>query len=328
MKELAVNAVLESTESKQLYRVLWISPERTETYIFNMETLEMPLLMPFGDLLQQVGNGIFAVSKADPYLTVIPERELTDTEKDTRDRIWAIMKDVVTDEPRIFTKSGRGELLSAVMNTSGKNLMALHRYLKMYWQRGKTKDAYVPLFRNRGAAGKERNSGESKRGRPRKYDDGIGINVDEATKANFEWAIKNYYHTRDGHTLKYAYDIMLKEHYTRFVTLPDGKKKAEPLDESVIPTIGQFRYWYNKKYGTKEKIIARKGEAKFNLDHRAILGKSDYGLMGPGSRYEIDATIGDIYLVSRFNRADIIGRPVIYFILDAFSRMVAGMYVA
>ena len=35
-------------------------------------------------------------------------------------------------------------------------------------------------------------------------------------------------------------------------------------------------------------------------------------------------TVGDIYLLSRFNRADIIGRPVLYFVLDAFSRMVTG----
>jgi hypothetical protein len=37
--------------------------------------------------------------------------------------------------------------------------------------------------------------------------------------------------------------------------------------------------------------------------------------------------VGDIYLVSRFNRNEIIGRPVIYFVIDVFSRMVTGMYV-
>jgi hypothetical protein len=49
--------------------------------------------------------------------------------------------------------------------------------------------------------------------------------------------------------------------------------------------------------------------------------------MGPGAKYQIDATIGDIYLVSRFNRADIIGRPILYFVIDVFSRMCTGMYV-
>jgi hypothetical protein len=74
-------------------------------------------------------------------------------------------------------------------------------------------------------------------------------------------------------------------------------------------------------------ISKRKGEAKYASEHRTILGKSDYGIMGPGAKYQIDATIGDIYLVSRFNRAGTIGRPVIYFVIDTFSRMIAGMYV-
>lgn len=47
-------------------------------------------------------------------------------------------------------------------------------------------------------------------------------------------------------------------------------------------------------------------------------------VLGPGSRYEIDATIADIYLVSDSDRACIVGRPTIYFVVDVFSRMVVG----
>jgi len=327
MNGLAVNMVLKSAESNQLYRVLWISSERMEAYIFNMSTLEMPVLVLYADLHKQISDGIFTVEESDPYLTIAAEYELNDKEKKVRDDIWEMMKDAVSDEPRIFTRNGRGELLSAVMSASGKNLMTLHRYLKIYWQRGKIRNSFIPQFRNRGAAGKERGSGESKRGRPRKYDDGTGINIDDTTKEIFEKAIKKYYHNRKGDTLKSTYDRMIKEHYTRFATQPDGKIKAELISESEIPTIGQFRYWYGKKHNIQDKITARKGEAKFNLDHRAIIGKSDYGIMGPGAKYQVDATIGDIYILSRFNRADIIGRPVLYFVIDMFSRMVTGMYV-
>jgi hypothetical protein len=49
--------------------------------------------------------------------------------------------------------------------------------------------------------------------------------------------------------------------------------------------------------------------------------------LGPGSRYEIDATIADIYLVSDSDRRNIVGRPVIYFVIDVFSRMITGLYV-
>jgi hypothetical protein len=49
--------------------------------------------------------------------------------------------------------------------------------------------------------------------------------------------------------------------------------------------------------------------------------------MGPGAQFQVDATVGDVYLVSQFDSDNIIGRPVLYFIIDAFSRMVTGMSV-
>ncbi|MCG8282963.1 transposase, partial [Escherichia coli] len=38
-------------------------------------------------------------------------------------------------------------------------------------------------------------------------------------------------------------------------------------------------------------------------------------------------TIADIYLVSEHDRSLIVGRPVVYMVIDVFSRMVVGMYV-
>ena len=49
---------------------------------------------------------------------------------------------------------------------------------------------------------------------------------------------------------------------------------------------------------------------------------------GPGSIFQIDATIGDVYLVSSLDRNWIIGRPVIYFVIDVFSRLIVGLSVA
>ena len=49
--------------------------------------------------------------------------------------------------------------------------------------------------------------------------------------------------------------------------------------------------------------------------------------MGPGSRYQIDATIGNVYLVSSFNSDYIVGKPIIYFVVDVFTHMITGMYI-
>ena len=327
MSEISVNMLVKSADDDHIWRVLWVSGDQSIIYMYNINTMEMPSALPYDELQRKIEDRSLVIQVSDPYLRIVSENELTDKAKAQRDEIWGFMASVVANEPGIYIKKQRGAMMSAVMNEAGKDLKNLHRYLKTYWRCGKTKNAFLPNYSNCGSPGKERSSGERKRGRPRKYDDGVGVNADDGVKAIFEKAAEKYYHNRKENTFQYAYDMMIKDYYTQFTQQPDGKIKAELLSEDKIPTIGQFRYWYGKKYNIKEKVTARKGESKFNLDHRAITGKSGHGITGPGAKYEIDATIGDIYLVSRFNRADIIGRPVLYFLIDVFSRMVTGMYV-
>ncbi len=185
----------------------------------------------------------------------------------------------------------------------------------------------LPGFKNRGGKGIPKKAGDSKLGRPRKYTETVGKNVDAETRRIFEQAVKRFYHTRQEHTFSSVYELMLKEYYTERVALADGTVQMKLRDANFLPTLGQFRYWYSKAYDQSSKLISRKGDSSFNLQHRAVLGKADTNVTGPGSQYQIDATVGDIYLVSRFNRANIIGRPVIYFVIYVFSRMFAGMYV-
>jgi len=324
--ELCSNMLLKADDDNY-YRVLWVSEDRQYIYLFNITTQDMPEALSCSEVSRLIENGSFTVQVNDPYVKFALENELSDKERDIRDGIWNIMSAAVTAEPDIYVKKMRGSIIANIESVSGKQRKNLYVYLKTYWKHGKMKNAYLPLYSNCGAPGKERGAGASKRGRPRKNDGAVGINVDAPTKSIFERAVKKYYHTREEHSLQYAYDMMIAEHYAQYVTQPNGKVRTAHLDAGVIPTITQFRYWYGKTHDGKEKLILRKGKTKFELEHRAVLGKSDHGIMGPGAKYQIDATVGDIYLVSRFNRADIIGRPVIYFIIDVFSRMVAGMYV-
>jgi hypothetical protein len=321
------NLLLKAADTDAFYRVLWLSETRGVVYLFDIAAMAVPKEMLYSELQRNISDGILLPQSEDSYVKLVSEEELSDKERSIRDNIWSLMSTAITTEPDIYIRNRRAAILAAIVSQSGKQIKNLYDYLKAYWKHGKSKNAFLPNYSNCGAPGKERSVTEKKRGRPRKYDDTVGVNVDEATKDIFERAIKKYYHTRDEHTLKYAYDMMIAEHYMRYVTLPDGTKKAEPLDLGVVPTVPQFRYWYNKTYSAKETISKRKGMTKFELEHRAITGKSDFGIMGPGAKYQIDATVGDVYLVSRYNRAEIIGRPVIYFIIDVFSRMVTGMYV-
>ena len=50
--------------------------------------------------------------------------------------------------------------------------------------------------------------------------------------------------------------------------------------------------------------------------------------MGPAELYQIDSTILDVYIVSKLNRNVIVGRPVLYLVLDVYSRMIVGINVS
>ncbi len=104
----------------------------------------------------------------------------------------------------------------------------------------------------------------------------------------------------------------------------DGTPAPLLLPAEMRPSFDQFRYWYENHYRElRREQKARRGERDYNLTRRELLGDSTQMAFGPGSVYQIDATIGDIYLVSSLDRSRIIGRPVVYACVDVFSRMIS-----
>lgn len=321
-----VNVILYNKEEEKEYRILWISKEKDMAYIFALTCEKMPNPVAMQEIERQLLDGTLEERHTDIYFKAVSEDEISQTYKDIRDSVWKKVEWLVAQEPAIYDKHLRGKMI-AELKVIGTEPKSIYRYLKRYWQRGKSKNAFLPDYQNSGKT--EKNRAVSNRGCGRRVQCGnttIKI-VDETTKEIFKKSVKKYYHTRKEYSFKAAYELMIKEHYTKPVIQPDGAIRFELLEASEIPTLRQFRYWYSKHYNNKEKIVSRKGQSKYELNYRPVLGKSDSDVYGPGSQFQIDATVGDIYLVSQFNRADIIGRPVIYFVIDVFSRIVTGMYI-
>lgn len=120
---------------------------------------------------------------------------------------------------------------------------------------------------------------------------------------------------------------MIKDIYSEDYTYEDGIKKPIILPEDEIPSYAQFKYWHEKEKDIGKEIKARQGNKEYENNHRPLLGKSNKYISGPGSRYQFDATVADVYLVSSFNRNWIIGRPVVYIAMDEFSRLITGLYI-
>lgn len=167
---------------------------------------------------------------------------------------------------------------------------------------------------------------EVKRGAPRSKTPGSGTNISEEHRKTIRIATNLFYKKNRKATLKYAYLKMIRLYYRDSIKL-DATGRILITQPDNIPTYQQFVYWHKKENNEYDLIEARKGKTFFEKTLRPLLGNSTFEAIGPGYRYQIDATIADIYLVSRIDRNTIVGRPVMYVVIDVWSRLIVGLYI-
>ena len=315
-------------------RIIWLDESEDLAFVIEVDGKKgTPQSVKVSELKEEAELGHLTISTEDKWARVIDEQELTEKQKNIRDRAWEIIEPLVAPEaePGSFYKNVRGSLIQQVARKHGVTVTVVYKYLRKFWQRGKVKNALLPDYENSGAPGKERNAGEKKRGRPRRYafdpKIGVGVNVDEDVKKIFRVAVSKFYRNPKENSLTTAYELMLKEYFIEDFYYEDGVRKSLLIPQEQKPTLTQFKYWFEKEHDAKKTRVSRGGARKYALESRPLLSSSTAEVYGPGSRYQIDATVADVYLVSRYNRRWIIGRPVIYVVIDVFSRMVVGVYV-
>jgi hypothetical protein len=313
-------------------RILWTDEGNTIAYVLGIATLNgFPKIRTIKEITEAIESDAAKKVDDDPTIRLIEDADINVRDKAIRDRAWAIISSLVThdNEPAIYRRETRGPLVKMAIKDFKVTEKTVYRYLRRYWQRGQMKNALLPDYNKSGGAGKSKTAGGKKRGRPRRFAQalGTGINVDEETRKIFRISIKRYYLTDKENSLKETYDQMIKDFYSEGIKHENGVEKPILKPAGQIPSLAQFRYWHEKENDVRKMTIARKGAKKYELEYRPVLGSSTGNMVGPGSVFQIDATVGDVYLVSRYNRKWIIGRPVIYVMIDVFSRMIAGIYV-
>lgn len=96
---------------------------------------------------------------------------------------------------------------------------------------------------------------------------------------------------------------------------------AGRLPEPV--TARQFRYYINEHLKVSDEL------ARNLRTHKAKPGfTGSVRASGPGEVYEIDATGGRLYLVSSDNPPTVLGKPIIYLLVDRWSRFVVSAYMS
>jgi hypothetical protein len=341
---LFVNDLIEWIDSNPpnlIERVLWIDSGYNIAFVFDINAKKgFPEAKKVSEIRVAIHTEQALKLKQDPWARHLSDEDLTKIQKDYRENAWSLISSLVEKEPDIYYRSSRGSLIKQVVEqyNQGRSENKLvektvYEYLRRFWQRGKNQNALLPDYSNCGGLGKPKKCGEKKRGRPRKYahepEIGVGINVTDDDLKIFRISIAKFYNNDKQNSLRTTYKLMIREYYSSDIRYDEnGVKKSLLIPPELRPTFTQLKYWYEVELSDiKKSITERKGAKRFALEHRAILGTSKMETIGPGSRYQIDATIADVYLVSKYNSNWIIGRPVIYVIIDVFSRMIVGVYV-
>ncbi|TWT08192.1 DDE-type integrase/transposase/recombinase [Planococcus sp. CPCC 101016] len=325
----------ESSESgirnESIERILWIDEGGVICYTIEINrSTAMPVKRSFTDLNQQLDENLITLHITEPFASVYQsEEKISIKSKQCRDQRWELIKTLINDEPRIYEPDWRGKMIREEMEKNQKSKSLYYKYLTQYWQRGKIKNALLPDYFASGGKGKEKKMTDTKNGRQKRSsaETGNGIVVDDAIKKVFHISVKRYYHLQKENALRFTYEQMLRQYFNDGFYTENGTKKPILKNNEEIPSFRQFEYWYKKNYLFEEKMRARVGDRKFELDYRAVLGTSVGEMFGPGTKFQIDSTVADVYIVSAFNRSRIIGRPIIYVVIDVYSRMVVGLYV-
>lgn len=322
------NLLLKSNIKEEVVeRILWI--DHTSTYCATIDVNHknaLPEINELSSINRLLEDGSIKILERDSFGRYLVENELTSSEITIRNNRWDAIKELIDLEPDIFDSAKRWKLIEK--NCGDNYPTTVLKHLRVYWQRGCTMNALLPDYKNSGNRGLPKKLKDKKTGRPKKYNTkNEGINVTPEVEYYFSEGIKKF---KESNSIKIIdiYRFILNEYFVENISYENGKKKITLKQE--IPSIRQFRYWYNKNSNSsaESKAINRKGSRRYLLEDRPVLGTSDQYISAPGLKYQIDSTPADIQLVSEKDPDLIIGRPTIYFVVDVFSRMIVGMYVS
>jgi putative transposase len=334
-------------------RILWIEPSGDLFVTIDIDRKNkraLPIWKTREEIESALETGNAGTVTTDPWAVLpclhdaLPE-ESKKIRQAYRERAWEAIKSLVqVKSSRLFDPRQRGQLIAALArgNKEEKGEKKkerkgfLYDSLRRYWQGGQTKNALLPFYDECGAKGRRREGKKRKLGRPsslaRKGDTPAGVILTDGVRSKLLRGYKEFYVSGKEKTLGEAHQRTLERYFNIRLDERDGQDGKvfvpilPPADQ--LPSFLQFRYIHEKYDDLTRLLTAREGERRFALRHRAVLGESTHMAEGPGSFYQGDSTIGDIHLVSSRDRSRLIGRPVIYVIIDIFTRLIAGFSVS
>ena len=299
--------------------------------------LVMPLRKPFFQdktvVTSWLNTGEMKIGDFPLPIYIQPDAQIPASYQSKRDAHWLNIKPLVVGENElvIFSIGDRWRLVSRRAKEIGLTPAYLLRLLLRYWLYGQIPNALTPALGNSGGKGASKNSTGEKLGRRRKVylsghdPEALGVNVSPQDKIYIAISVKQY-HLRQGKTLADSRQDMIDRYYSK-LQLVDGELIKLPLPDSQLIQPPAYRYWANKLLSDTSLQLEVLEDSFWRKRLRGRSGKAWQTTIGSADIYEIDATVGNFFLISEFSPTRLIGRPVIYFVIDRRSSMIVGLHV-
>ncbi|MDN0075417.1 Mu transposase C-terminal domain-containing protein [Crenobacter sp. SG2303] len=313
---LFLNDVLEHKASGAKLRVIHANYAAEEIWLYNLgDDLAFPKMYDLHEIEAEVAEGKLVLFEGQKSNQVIAPSAAAICQ---RDKAYLRIKPLLANLD-IFAPSERNRMVEIRAAEIGCAKQTLYEDLRNWWRNGQNPNALLPKFDKRGSKG----GTTANRGRRPKYLNYQIYQITEEDQRIFKAALENLFLKNDLMTLRACYQRVLENRYSYV----DGEGESCLKAVGEYPSEQQFRYFAKKILPAETVIRKRKGDAVFELEHRPKLGSLQHQTYTVGDAYEIDATIADVLLVSRRNRATIIGKPTLYLVFDRKSWLIVGFYV-
>lgn len=322
---LTTGMILKSVADSKRYRI--ISMYGKNLVLCEMDIKKLVLLtFEMSVLLNLLSDGELEIEKED--VSVFDATALSPSQRSNFDRKLCIMYDVMIAYAPSFeglTGHKAKPRLKEIMEKYSIPQNTFWRVLTRYLQSG-MKEISLVDSKAFGINKGKKYQYDQKPGKPSQYIEKSGMVRDEEVIQNFEEALKEYSSGRQK-SFRSAFDFMNNLHYTR-IEMVNGVNAIVLLPESERPTFDQFYYYARTHLTRQEKDIIKTSAHEHRNDKRLIKSDSLSGVYGPGDMVEIDACEADVSLVSVFDKDKTVGRPIVYFMIDVYTRIILAVSVA
>lgn len=200
---------------------------------------------------------------------------------------------------------------------------AIHRY----WAGGCNRNALLPEFAECGGPNKpkQQNRKLGRRNRAVKvgYDELAGFVMTDEAKSDLQLGWHNFLRGRSVHE---AYEETMATFFRTGTEIKQGVEQAILRPAYLRPTEYQFRYWGPKAEDNQSAWRTHLGANEWEKEHRPLPGSASDGIVAVGQTASLDATSGDVHLVSVASRLRVVGPLTRITVQDSAIGYIPGMY--